>query len=120
MMPTRRSINRPTDTVDHGLSLIELLVIIVILGILATIVAFGVGSIRAEAAESTCNADEQILWTAVESYFNQSETDTIPATGIDHDRYERTLTVAGFLPMTSDQHDLDATGATTPRGSSPC
>jgi len=37
------------DTVDCGFSLVELLVIIVILGILATIVAFGVGGIRAEA-----------------------------------------------------------------------
>ena len=81
------STEQRVDTADRGFSLVELLVIIVILGILATIVAFGVRGIRAEAADSTCNADERILWTAAESYFNQNETDTIPATGIDDDRY---------------------------------
>ena len=108
------------DRRDDGLSLVELLVTITLLGILASIVAFGVGGLRADAAASTCEADQRILWTAAESYFAQNKTDTILATGADADRYERTLEHDGFLRAVSDNLDLDADGSTTPEGNSPC
>ena len=108
------------DRRDDGFSFVELLVTITLLGILASIVAFGVGGLRAQAAESTCEADQRILWTAAESYFYENETTVIPATGADLDRYERTLADDGFLRAASNNFDLDADGTTTPGEDSPC
>lgn len=117
-LPSTNDTEEPAS--DGGFSFVEVLVTMTILGILATIVAFGVGGIRAEAASSTCEADQRMLWTASEAYFNQNETTTILATGADHDAVERTLLEDGFLRRMSDVHDLDANGVTTPEANSPC
>ncbi len=117
---TESMVPSTTNSLDQGFSFVELLVTITLIGIFAAIVAIGVGGFRAEAAESVCASDQRHLWTAAEAYFQQNETTTIPATGADNDRYERTLADDGFLRMVSDRHDLEASGATTPQGGSPC
>lgn len=105
---------------DGGWTLIELLLVVLILGILSSVVVFGIGGMRAEASNAGCDADNRSLGTAVESYFAETGGTTIPANGTDHDRFEQTLVDGGFLRNVSEYHDLDATGAAIPEGNSSC
>lgn len=53
---------------DDGFTLIELLIVIVVLGILAAVVVFALGSVTGNAKASACNADAKTLVTAVQAY----------------------------------------------------
>jgi type II secretion system protein G len=53
---------------DAGFTLIELLIVIVVLGILAGIVVFGVGAFRDQAEASVCEADVKTVQVAVDAY----------------------------------------------------
>lgn len=56
---------------DKGFTLVELLIVIVILGILATVTVFAVRGITDKGNASACNTDKATLQTAVESYYAQ-------------------------------------------------
>lgn len=56
---------------DDGFTLVELLIVIVILGILATVTVFAVRGITNNGKESACAADKKVLETAAESYMAQ-------------------------------------------------
>jgi general secretion pathway protein G len=53
---------------EEGFTLFELLIVIIILAILAGIVAFSVGSSRANAVGSSCQSDAKTFSTALEQY----------------------------------------------------
>jgi general secretion pathway protein G len=53
---------------ESGFTLIELLIVIVILGILAAIVIFAVGTAREDSVVSACRADVKTVNTAAEAY----------------------------------------------------
>lgn len=53
---------------EDGFTLIELLIVIVILGILAGIVVFAVGTARDDAEDSACSATEKSITVAIEAY----------------------------------------------------
>jgi len=59
---------------DRGFTLIELLIVIVILGILAAIVVFAVGSTGKNSAAAACNADAKSVETALEAYKAQNNS----------------------------------------------
>lgn len=120
MTPTHTTATSPDRPADLGFSLLEVLLICMIAGILASIVVFSVSGMTASASLSTCAVERRIVVTATEAYRHQLETATIPATGTDDDRYERTLVDGGFLRSTSDLFDLDTDGNLTPEGDSPC
>lgn len=63
---------------DKGFTLVELLIVIVILGILATVTVFAVRGITDQGKESSCAADQKTLQVALESYYAQYGDDTIP------------------------------------------
>jgi prepilin-type N-terminal cleavage/methylation domain-containing protein len=65
---------------DQGFTLVELLIVIVILGILATVTVFAVRGITDKGQISACSADEKTLQVAVESYFAQYGGTAIPNT----------------------------------------
>src|SRR2546430_657991 len=62
---------------ERGFTLIELLIVIVILGILAAIVVFAVGTTSASSVQAACHADGKSLETALESY--KAQTGAFPA-----------------------------------------
>ncbi len=105
---------------DHGFSLIELLLVIVVLGLLATIVVFAVSGVSADAEEVGCESDRQALSRATEAYFTEWRVDNIAAADATPDGYERTLVSDGFLQSPSTYHDIDATGRLVQVVGSPC
>jgi general secretion pathway protein G len=86
---------------DKGFTLVELLIVIVILGILATVTVFAVRGITDQGKASTCAADKKTLETAVEAFYAQNGLASIPT--------EAGL-VPSFLHSTSPNYDIDATG----------
>ena len=64
---------------DKGFTLVELLIVIVILGILATVTVFAVRGITDQGQTSACSANIKTLEVAVESYFAQEGGSVLPA-----------------------------------------
>jgi prepilin-type N-terminal cleavage/methylation domain-containing protein len=56
---------------DKGFTLVELLIVIVILGILATVTVFAVRGITTQGQEASCKAGLKTVATAVEAYSAQ-------------------------------------------------
>ncbi len=56
---------------DQGFTLVELLIVIVILGILATIVVFAVRGITDQGQKSSCKATAKTYEVAIEAYYAQ-------------------------------------------------
>src|SRR5664280_2139747 len=52
----------------QGFTLLELLVVVAVLGVLASVVIFALGGIAAESAVATCKADATSVETAVQAY----------------------------------------------------
>lgn len=85
-----------TGPLDRGFTLVELLIVIVILGILATVVVFAVQGISGDADVAAAGSDERALITAEEAYRTQ------------HGLYasEAELVSAGLLRSESTLHDI--------------
>jgi general secretion pathway protein G len=60
---------------DKGFTLVELLIVIVILGILATVTVFAVRGITDRGQDNACDVEGRTLDTAVEAYYAQNQTD---------------------------------------------
>jgi type II secretion system protein G len=54
---------------DKGFTLVELLIVIVILGILATVTVFAVRGITDNAQDNACDTDAKTISTALEAYY---------------------------------------------------
>jgi general secretion pathway protein G len=57
---------------DKGFTLVELLIVIVILGVLATVTVFAVQGITSRGAKSACDAEVKTVEVAVEAYYAQN------------------------------------------------
>ena len=64
------------DAREEGFTLIELLIVIVVLGILAGIVVFGVGTFRTDANAAACAADIKTISVAADAY--NAKTGALP------------------------------------------
>ena len=74
---------RAIEGSDSGFTLIELLIVIVVLGILAAIVVFSLGTITGKSAVAACQADAQQLNTGLAAYYAANQDyplATAPAT----------------------------------------
>ncbi len=115
---------------DKGFTLVELLIVIVILGILATVTVFAVRGITDQGKTSTCKADSKTLQTAYEAYIAQYGGVTIPITGAAvpagyttvttfttfGTNAELTLKAAGFIRAESSNWVLDPDGTLNIQG----
>jgi prepilin-type N-terminal cleavage/methylation domain-containing protein len=63
---------------DKGFTLVELLIVIVILGILATVTVFAVRGITDKGQENACSTDRRTVETALEAYYAQEGSTTAP------------------------------------------
>ena len=94
---------------DKGFTLVELLIVIVILGILATVTVFAVRGITQRAQTNACDVERRALETAVEAFYVDSGTQTFPAD-------LAALQTGGFVKTapSTDVWDLSSTGVVTP------
>ncbi len=99
-----------THRKDEGFTLVEVLIVIVILGILATVVVVSVRGVKDRGEDARCDSDVRILQVAVESYFAQVGGNQLPPTGATDDRFELTLMGAGLVRQPSEHFDLDQDG----------
>ena len=60
-----------------GITLIELLIVIVVLGILAAVVVFALGGVTGSSVVAACNADAKTVQTALAAY--EAQSGTLPA-----------------------------------------
>jgi len=103
---------RKADENDEGFTLIELLIVIVVLGILAAVVVFALGSVTGNAKSSACQADAKQIVTAVQTYNAQNAPTVIgfETTGPPAGTAQRTLLVSGgYLsawPSTNNGYSL--------------
>jgi prepilin-type N-terminal cleavage/methylation domain-containing protein len=112
---------------DKGFTLVELLIVIVILGILATVTVFAVRGITDQGQTSACSADQKTLETAAETWFAQyggtaipgtiTATKTTPPVAITATTAEGALVQAGFLVQESTNYTMTADGSLTVQNS---
>jgi prepilin-type N-terminal cleavage/methylation domain-containing protein len=112
--------NRAARAPEAGFSLVELLVVIMILGILATVVVFAVRAIVDDGETSACDSEHQVVGRAVEAWFASHPGDAVPATGLGPDRYEQTLVEANLIRSPSTFLNLADDGSLSPAAGSPC
>jgi general secretion pathway protein G len=61
---------------DKGFTLVELLIVIVILGILATVTVFAVRGITDRGQDNACDVEKRAIETAIEAYYvDNNQTD---------------------------------------------
>lgn len=94
------TVTMDTERRDRGFSLVELLVVIVVLGILATVVVFAVRGIADRGEVSACDSDQRTVINAMEARL------------ADRGAYasEATLKSEGFLRDESSLHDVTLSG----------
>src|ERR1700712_2679603 len=76
IMENHIDIEETSSKKDKGFTLVELLIVIVILGILATVTVFAVRGITDKGTKSACDTDKVTLQNAVEAYFANYGTGT--------------------------------------------
>jgi general secretion pathway protein G len=87
---------------DKGFTLVELLIVIVILGILATVTVFAVRGITDQGQDSACAADEKTLQVALEAFYAQE------GNAAGNAATEATLVGADLLAAESGNYNIAA------------
>ncbi len=105
---------------DRGFTLVEILVVIVILGILAVVVAFSVRGVTDRGETSACGADARHARAGRRRLHGpESRSTCCPAIGTSANRYELFLIDNGLIKQVSTKYDLHEDGTVTTTGQ-PC
>ncbi|MEI7505932.1 MAG: prepilin-type N-terminal cleavage/methylation domain-containing protein [Actinomycetes bacterium] len=99
---------------DKGFTLVELLIVVVILGILATVTVFAVRGITDKGQQSACDTDKRVMETAVETWYADQSAITAG------DPTEAGLVTAKFLRSQSTLYDVGVAGAVNPQVGGAC
>jgi type II secretory pathway pseudopilin PulG len=83
---------------DEGVTLLELLVIVVVTCVVSTVVAVALRGGAARGAEAACTADARILAGAVEAFVATHSSDPLPD--------QQALVTAGLLRQASRRFDV--------------
>lgn len=105
---------------DRGFTLVEILIVIVILGILATVVVFAVRGTASQAASNACANEAKSMNSAFETYLAQEKVRIVPASGAGADRYERSMVAVGILRDVSSNWELAEDGILTAQAGGEC
>lgn len=104
---------------DRGFTLVEILVVIVILGILAVVVAFSIRGVTERGEQGACGADARTLTQAADVYMAQKQIEALPSIGTSSNRFELMLVDSGLIKQISVKFDLHEDGTVTSNGN-PC
>lgn len=114
------SADDPRTTLDRAFTLVEILIVVVVIGILATVTVMAIRGTTDRAAENSCDNERKSLQTAHEAYLVQEKTTTVPPTGTGTSRFEQTLIDVGILRDVSSNWEMDADGNLTPQAGGVC
>lgn len=116
---------RSSRSAHRGFTLIEIVVVIAVLGILATVTVYSVRGIVDRGEQSSCSADRDVLAGAVENFFAQEGGLVIPISdpvvpAVSGLTAEATLVERQYIGELSPRHDVDVTGAVVAQVGSVC
>lgn len=106
--PTSNDVGMPHADTDGGFTLVELLVVVVIMGVLATVSVLGVRGLTDRGQESACESDQRVIEVAVETWFADESLATSGTLS------EAALVDAQLLRDESTLFDVQADGTVVP------
>ena len=105
---------------DKGFTLVELLIVIVILGILATVTVFAVRGITDKGTTSACQADLKTLEVGIEAWYALPATVTVDGAVVNKEigtangePSEAELVQVKLIRALSTKYDVGAKGVVT-------
>ena len=90
---------RAAGEIEGGFTLIELLIVIVVLGILAAIVVFALGSVTGKSASAACQSDARTVGTGVAALI--AENSTLANTGLTTAQWQADMVAPSSTTITT-------------------
>jgi prepilin-type N-terminal cleavage/methylation domain-containing protein len=110
--------NRTRTSQHRGVTFIEVIVVVAILGIISLVVVVSVGGTADRIEAAACSGEARTLIESADAYMASERIDVLPAIGSSANRFELALIDAGHLDQISTTYDLHENGTVTANGRS--